>query len=84
MHSDTERCVTWIVRRQPLLTPFHEKYYASHNQTAYKGGEEKDAGHLKHPDHEVDTDVGGWLRRLADVNNDRLVLNQSQEEHQSL
>jgi hypothetical protein len=84
MHSDMERCVTRIVWRQPLLPPFHEKYYASHNQTAYKGGQEKDAGHRKHPDNEVDADIGGRLRPLADVNNDRLVLNQSQEEHQSL
>jgi hypothetical protein len=83
MHSDTKRCVTRIIWRQPLLPPLHEKYYASHDQTAYKGGQKKDAGHRKHPDHEVDTDVGGWLRRFADVDNDRLVLDQSQEEHQS-
>lgn len=83
MQSDTERCVIRVVWRQPLLPPLHEKYYASHNQTAYKGDQEKHPGHREHADNEVDADVGGWLRRLADVNNDRLVLEQSQEEHQS-
>jgi len=82
MHSDMERCVTRIVWRQPLLPPLHEEYYASHNQTAYKRDQQKDTGHREHPDNEVDADVGGRLRRLADVNNDRLVLEQSQEEHQ--
>ena len=83
MQSDMERCVTPIVWRQPLLPPLHEEYYASDNQTAYKRDQEKYAGHCEHPDDEVEADVGGRLRRLADVDNDRLVLEQSQEEHQS-
>jgi len=75
--------VTRIVGRQPLLTPLHKKYYASDQQTAYKGGQQKHAGHFKHPDHEIEADIGGRVGDLADINNDRLVLQQSQEEHQS-
>ena len=43
MRSDSERRVTRIVGRQPLLPPLHEEYYASDDQTAYKRHQQKDA-----------------------------------------
>ena|SRR4030095_7822401 len=75
--------MTRIVWRQPLLPPLHEEYYASDNQTAYKRHQQKHAGHGEHPDHEVEADIRGGIRGFADVNNDRLFLQESQEQHQS-
>src|SRR5262245_61189788 len=80
--SDTERRVTWIIRRQPLLPPLPEQYYASDNQTAYKCREQEDPGHGKHADHEIDADIGRRVGGLADLNDDRLLLQQGQKEHQ--
>ena len=81
--SDSKRCVTRIVWRQPLLPPFHEEYYASDNQTAYKRHREKHPSHGEHSDHEVEADIWRRVGRFTDVDNDRLFLQQSQEEHQS-
>jgi hypothetical protein len=72
--SDAKRRVTWIVRRQALLSPFHEEYYASYYQTAYKRQQQKHASHGEHPDDEIQADVGRWLRRFANIDDDRLFL----------
>src|SRR5262245_38517216 len=81
--SNTKRRVSRrVVGRQPLLPPLHEQYYAGHNQTAYKRHEKEDPGHGKHADHEIDADIGCRIGSLADINDDRLLLQQAQKEHQ--
>ena len=81
--SDSQGRVTGVIGRQSLLAPLHEQYYASDNQTAYKRGQEEHSSQGKHPDHEVEADVGSRLGRFAYVNDNRVLLQQAQEAHQS-
>ena len=51
------------------------------DQAADRGGEQHDAGHLEHPEDDVDADVLRRRRLLDDVDDDRFLL---KEEHRYL
>ena len=66
--------MTRIIGGQALLPSLHEQYYARNEQTAYKREEQEHPGHREHPDNEIEADVRSRVRRLAYLDDDRVLL----------